>query len=269
MMKKVNALIMVLAMIVPVLSFTACGGDNEDTNENNSPNTVNTDGKFLVKVSYFSDECLFNYDEEGRINGLDPYSTPYTEIIYQDNYITMDHYLSFERTFKLSNGLIIGYGKTNYTYEKGYLKEIISEDEKEVFRYKFYYYKFYWNDGNLTQVEYLDQSGLTIITIDYSSLICTNYLLNYCLLRGYLMGDWHGFFIDAFGKRSKNLISRIHEICYNRDGSKDYERDYIYEWTVDGRLPIRAKKQHKETFSYNNENHDVYVDDYYIKFYWE
>lgn len=47
MMKKVNTLIMVLAMIVPVLSFTACGGDNEDTNENNSPNTVNTDGKFL------------------------------------------------------------------------------------------------------------------------------------------------------------------------------------------------------------------------------
>lgn len=250
-MRKNYSLVMMFAMIVVALNFNACGGDDEENSIGN--NYTITDGKKLSQITFdkAGGTCSFHYDAQGRLVEWHESTITYkvSNITYKDGYILTDDGKLF-----LLNGRIVKYDNVEFIYDNDYLIEIRNNEEDVS---KQLVLNFSWDNGNLVKIEFKTHTHFDLYTIDYSNYTCSSYLVNTILVPFLLYvpvevlerSIIRSFMINAFGKRSRYLISRINLIRYY-NGSKYEEYDYDFKWTMDKGLPVIMTETIKVTSYY-------------------
>lgn len=224
-MKKLHSTIMMLALMTMAWSFSACGGDDENV-EQETPSSF---GKRLIGVNERGYRYEYSYDSLGRVTKIISIYIPKgnkkvtNTFAYADNSIVETIYdgdISYQEKYTLKNGRIIKVydGDTKntyeYNYENGYL--VLEMEPSRQLQYS-------WSDGNLMGVDYENEK--TTETYEYTDYMCPPGFFpfghNAEMCR-------HWGVSGLLGKTMKNLPSKHTEDIFT----------YLYDWVIQDGLPI-------------------------------
>ena len=281
-MKRIYSTMMMLASMIAALSFSACGGNDDDEMSNGNGNNA-IKGKHLAKYTKVSDIystysyankhdsliCYYTYDKLGRITNIEKneYDSNKqnthisTTITYHDNGIIRKENGNILYEFTLSDNIITkissksrtdGYD-INLYYNDGYCIEMIYDftaDDKVDFTLR-----NIWRDGNLVQQEQYRTPKLDILFLYDREY--TNYIDYNGIISKVIEGTEET--IGYMGKESKNLLRKI---------SVDGVVHTTYEWTVKNDFPIKlVLKYSTRKYDYGRIVETENVDTYYFE--WE
>ena len=253
-MKKLYSTIMMLALMVAALGFTACGGGDDEQNGGQKPpssSTTSGDGgdeesggqetpsssveKCLIRVTYGNMIWDYAYDNQGRVIQIKR-KIDYQEngrvsctYVYKNNSVIETIYendFSYENIYTLDDGRIIEMydGDTNITYQFGYQNGylVLDAEPREQRQYK-------WSDGELMKVDYVNEKTgetKTRETYEYTNYKCPQGFFPFGH-SAHICGRWG--LSGLLGKTMKNLPSK-----HTEDDITE-----IYDWVIQDGLPIK------------------------------
>lgn len=229
MKEKINLLMLTLTAVLASVCVSSCGGDDEESNENEVPNapevkmvctSFTSSGNIYENITYDEKARVISYDDNNgySITSMTHYTYSYGngEIkLYQDGSLRTIFTLSSDGLITKSQSPNSDY-ETRYKYENGYLVTVESSENGKMLDVTFYT----WKDGNM--VKEVDDD---VIYCLYTYSNEANILPSFQRLEGCYFDDIDVFlqYTGFFGKKPKNLLERIDY----KDDTHEFD-DYSY-----------------------------------------
>lgn len=237
MKEKINLLMLTLMAVLASVCVSSCGGEDEESNENEVPNapevkmvcssftSSGTSGTIYENITYDEKGRVISYDKDdgGPSTSMTHYTYSYGngEIkLYQDGSLRTIFTLSSDGLITKSQSPNSDY-ETRYKYENGYLVTVQPSENGKMLAATLYT----WKDGNLVKDVYEDDVVYCLYTYSNEA----NILPSFQRHNGQYFDDIDVFlqYTGFFGKKPKNLLERID---YKDDTLEhnEYSKDYSY-----------------------------------------